>query len=415
MLARFRNGCLTTIRRKDGAERWLFRWRERCTDGTLRERNKVIGTVEEYPTKSKKLQEAVTRLRVNINTDGPTELTSINMAKAVEHYSIHELADRGAEGKAYSTRSRKTQLLNRWVLPQWGKAELRAIKTVAVEQWLRTLVTTKFGKPKPLAGGTREKIRDAMSSIFNHAIRWELIDRNPITGPTKGSGVRVSAKRERTPDILDVQEVQLLLAALGIRERAMVFLDMPSGLRRGELAGLKWEDFDFKKLHVSVTRSLVDQHVGPVKTEASRKLMPIDEFVVRDLLAWYAVTPYKRPSDYVWATDANRAGAKRGKQPVWLSTVMRDYIQPIARSLGIEKKMSWHTFRHTFSSILKGNGEDVKVVQELLRHSTSRMTLDTYTQALGSDKRAAQSKVVGMIRPKERVFSVYRDAEGFSA
>jgi integrase len=72
------------------------------------------------------------------------------------------------------------------------------------------------------------------------------------------------------------------------------------------------------------------------------------------------------------------------------------------------------TFRHTFSSILKGNGEDVKVVQELLRHSTSRMTLDTYTQALGPDKRAAQSKVVGMIRPKERVFSVYRDTDGVS-
>ena len=184
-------------------ERWLFRWRERCPEGTLRERNKVIGTVEEYPTKSKKLHEAVARLRVNINTDGPTELTSVTMAKAVEHYSIHELADCGAEGKAYSTRSRKTQLLNRWVVPHWGKLELRAIKTVAVEQWLKTLVTTKFGKPKPLAGGTREKIRDAMSSIFNHAIRWELTDRNPITGPTKRSGVRVSAKRERTPDILE--------------------------------------------------------------------------------------------------------------------------------------------------------------------------------------------------------------------
>jgi len=414
MLARFRNGCLTTIKRKDGVERWLFRWRERCPEGTLRERNKVIGTVEEYPTKSKKLHEAVARLRVNINTDGPTELTSVTMAKAVEHYSLHELADCGAEGKAYSTRSRKTQLLNRWVVPHWGKLELRAIKTVAVEQWLKTLVTTKFGKPKPLAGGTREKIRDAMSSIFNHAIRWELTDRNPITGPTKRSGVRVSAKRERTPDILEIQEMQLLLSALGIRERAMLFLDMPSGLRRGELAGLKWEDFDFKKLHVSVTRSLVDQHVGPVKTETSRKLMPIDEFVARELLAWHAVTPYKKPSDYVWATDANRAGAKRGKQPVWLSAVMRDYIQPMARKLGIQKKMSWHTFRHTFSSILKGNGEDVKVVQELLRHSTSRMTLDTYTQALGPDKRAAQSKVVGMIRPKERVFSVYRDVDGVS-
>jgi integrase len=58
--------------------------------------------------------------------------------------------------------------------------------------------------------------------------------------------------------------------------------------------------------------------------------------------------------------------------------------------------------------------EDVKVVQELLRHSTSRMTLDTYTQALGPDKRAAQSEVVGMIRPKERVLSVYRDQDGVS-
>ena len=81
------------------------------------------------------------------------------------------------------------------------------------------------------------------------------------------------------------------------------------------------------------------------------------------------------------------------------------------QELGIQKKMSWHTFdRHL---ILKGNGEDVKVAQELLRHSTSRMTLDTYTQALGPDKRAAQSKVVGMIRPKERVFSVYREQMGF--
>lgn len=88
-----------------------------------------------------------------------------------------------------------------------------------------------------------------MSSVFNHAIRWEFTDRNPITGSSKGSGVRVSAKRERTPDILDVQEMQVLLAAFGIRERAMVFLDMPSGLRRGELAGLKWEDFDFRNLN----------------------------------------------------------------------------------------------------------------------------------------------------------------------
>ena len=79
---------------------------------------------------------------------------------------------------------------------------------------------------------------------------------------------------------------------------------------------------------------------------------------------------------------------------------MRDYIQPAAKRPGISKKLSWHTFRRTFSALLKANGEDVKVVQELLRHSTAKMALDIYTQALSPQKRAAQSKVVGMIRPK---------------
>ena len=64
---------------------------------------------------------------------------------------------------------------------------------------------------------------------------------------------------------------------------------------------------------------------------------------------------------------------------------MRDYIQPAARKLEINK----------------ANGEDVKVVQELLRRATAKMTLEIYTQALSPQKRAAQSKVVGMIRPKE--------------
>jgi hypothetical protein len=54
-------------------------------------------------------------------------------------------------------------------------------------------------------------------------------------------------------------------------------------------------------------------------------------------------------------------------------------------------------------------------MQELLRHSTSRMTLDTYSQALGADKRDAHSKIVGMIRPKESVFCVYRENEDVSA
>lgn len=397
MLARHKNGCLQKVKRKDGIERWQFRWNARCPDGAIRERKKTVGLITDYPEGSRKLQDLLAGLRQNINIDGATALTAVSLATAVEHYIRHELSDSADSGRAYSTRRKKIQVFDRWVLPRWGKLELRDIKTVAVEQWLKSLITSKLDKPKPLAGGTKRKIRDAMSSIFNHAIRWEFTDRNPIRGPVKGSGVRVSGKREQIPDILEIEEMQLLLGALELRERTLVFLDMGLGLRRGELAGIKWEDVNFEKLSIDVTRSVVDQQVGDTKTEVSRKPVPIDEYLARDLRAWREQTPYREPSDWVFATDSRRAGAKRGKQPFWLSTIMRYHIQPKARELGITKKVSWHTFRHTYSTLLKANGEDVKVVQELLRHASAKMTLDIYSQALTPAKRAAHSKVVKMI------------------
>ncbi len=421
MQARYQNGCLTTVTRKDGIERWQFRWRARNPNGSLRPCKKTIGPVSEYPEKSKKLQEVLLNLRMTINTQTSTRRNPITMKGLVEHYQKTELAEPEDEesGKAHSTRSRLKYLLDRWVIPRWGKEEVGAIATVAVENWLKTL-TKKKGKPIQeaddlpvrLARGTRAKIRNAMSAVYNHGIRWQFTDRNPITGPVKGSGVRVSAKRMSTPDILTVSEMQMLIASVRQRERVLLFLDMVTGLRRSELAGLKWQDVDFLDLQINVTRSVVDQHVGRCKTEISQKPVPIDEYIAADLLEWYRQTPYHAPTDWVFATDSNRAGQKRGKQPLWLCKVMGYHIQPIARNVGIKKRIGWHTFRRTYSSILQDNGEDVKVVQELLRHASTKVTLDVYAQALTPTKRAAQRKVVKMIRGESQcTASVPREIE----
>jgi integrase len=66
----------------------------------------------------------------------------------------------------------------------------------------------------------------------------------------------------------------------------------------------------------------------------------------------------------------------------------------------ILKHVGWHTFRRTFSTLLKANGEDIKTVQELLRHATIKMTLEVYAQAVTPAKRQAQSKVAGMLKEK---------------
>ncbi|MGO9638860.1 MAG: tyrosine-type recombinase/integrase, partial [Terracidiphilus sp.] len=86
-------------------------------------------------------------------------------------------------------------------------------------------------------------------------------------------------------------------------------------------------------------------------------------------------------------------------QPYWPNSAMENHIRPAAQRAGISKRIGWHTFRHSYATLLKANGEDVKVVQESLRHASSRITLDVYTQAVTPAKREAQRKVVEMIRP----------------
>ena len=140
---------------------------------------------------------------------------------------------------------------------------------------------------------------------------------------------------------------------------------------------------------------------GKVKTEASQKTVPLDDFMIEELLAWYRITPYQKPEDWVFASDSPRAGAKRGKQPYWPMTIMRMFIKPVAKGLGIGN-ISWHTFRHTYSNLLHANREDAKVVQELLRHASIKVTMDVYTQAVTSEKRKAQSRVVELIAPRPR-------------
>jgi integrase len=76
---------------------------------------------------------------------------------------------------------------------------------------------------------------------------------------------------------------------------------------------------------------------------------------------------------------------------------MRKKIRPVAKKLGIDKRIGWHTFRHSYSSLLRSLGTDIKVQQDLLRHSSARLTLDTYTQSVTPAKREAQDAVIRLL------------------
>jgi len=68
--------------------------------------------------------------------------------------------------------------------------------------------------------------------------------------------------------------------------------------------------------------------------------------------------------------------------PPWANTLLTRSIRPAAKEAKIAKRIGWHTFRHTYSTLLKGNGKDVKVVQELMRHANFQTTMNFYTRAI---------------------------------
>jgi integrase len=188
----------------------------------------------------------------------------------------------------------------------------------------------------------------------------------------------------------------MLFATLPLRQKTMVLLAVTTGLRTSELFALQWKDVDFEAKQIHVNRSIVQNVIGICKTESSQKPVPVHEHLLEALRQWRAVTPYRASESWVFASRLNQ-----GRWPYLAQEIMRRHIRPAARRLGIAKRIGWHTFRHTYSTLLRSTGAELKIMQELLRHSTIRVTLDTYTQAVTTEKRNAQEAVVALLFPQK--------------
>lgn len=308
------NGSLRQMPRRRGPAVWAFRWREPGSDGRRVHRRIVIGTIERFKDECAAAR-AIVALRREIKSGDHDQRSSrrlLTLGQLVEHYKQRELAPDN-ERKTYSTKSTYQGYLRKWIVPHWGPFTLSSIRAIEVECWLEKL---------PLARASRAKIRNVMSVLFNHARRYDLFDRNPIIL------VRQSAKRRTIPEVLSVDEIKRLIAALNIRERTLVLVAVGTGLRQSELFALKWKDVDFVKGEMSVTRSIVNQVVGPCKTEASQKPVPLDAYLVQALQEWFRRVKYSGPEDWVFASAWSK-----GKKPYRGQILMRYYIRPAAREV----------------------------------------------------------------------------------
>ncbi len=376
-------GSVIMSERKRGPAVWQFRWSENGAQGQRVYRKRVVGTVEEYPN-AEAVRETFRALiaRTRPALQQMKSSSDMTVGQLCQHFRQRELM-RDDNWRSYSARRNYMFLLKRWIIPRWGNLELAEVRTIEVELWLRSL---------PRARSTCAKIRNLMSVLFNHARRHELYDRNPI------KLVRQSAKRRTVPSVLTAAEIKLLLDNLEFRERTLVLLAASTGLRQSELFALKWGDIDFAQGTMNVTRSITYGIVGRCKTEASQKPVPVHPILAAALTEWRDRCRHREADDWVFANEHHR-----GRHPYWGQAILRTIVRPVAVKVGIKKWIGWHTFRHTYSTLLRSVGAEFKVMQELMRHSSLRSTIDIYTQAVTPAKRAAQAAVLSLVFPAKPI------------
>jgi integrase len=396
MATRYQEGSIDRVRRAKGPDVWVYRWRELQPDGTRVQRKKTIGTVSRYKSMSA-AKVAVENLRVEINAQ-ERRIGKKTVREAWGHFQAEELRTATANRSSTTIQS-YLDYVPLYILPTWGDTLLEDVKTVAVEKWLHALVSRDV-PAKPLAPATQTKIRNHFSALFSHAIRHELYA--PTFQGTRGGGtrqvfnpismVRCSSEPLRETETLTVDELREIIVRIGPQAiRVMVMVAAASALRRSEIRGLKWADLNFDDLWINLNRGLVRKDETRLKSRASRKGVPMLPELVTILQDWRKETAY--PADQNWVFASPFTG---GEQPYWADSAMKDHIRPAAVAAGIKKHIHWHVFRHSVGTILKDNKEDLKTIQDLLRHANPRITQAVYLHSNADQRRTALSSVSGI-------------------
>jgi integrase len=409
---------LRKVERTSGTPVWEYRYRDNSQPGSPL-RQKTLSTVE-YPTKAKALEAlAPLVLKVNGRTTFVAEqkpTLGLVLDKFIESERLKEIVENtdapvDPDALHYSTAVSYLSMIERHIRPRWGRMALDEIEPHDVQKWLQGLTVvrrvkgSKTGVTVPMAAKTKGHLKQFMHRLFSKAMYWRFVPReiNPISLVE----LRGVTRRRKRPMILTPEQYHALLGLLIEPYRSMVIVALSLGLRVSELLALKWSDFDFDALTVSVERGVVNGRVSDTKTEGSTEELPLDE-------SFAALVEE-------WQQEANSRAEKRAKEglpnlnsegwvfanqetgkPFHASTIQQDYLRPAGRQIGLGDGLGWHTFRHSYRALLDATGAPVGVQQRLMRHANVATTMNVYGGAYMNEKREAHGKVVQMLLPKEK-------------
>jgi len=212
-------------------------------------------------------------------------------------------------------------------------------------------------------------VRAVLSTIIQDAMRDEIITRNPLP--------LVKLPRSEKVDIspFSLDEIFKILNTATSQYKNFFALGFFSGMRSGEMIGLKWSDIDFKRKEISIKRAIKMGVISTPKTIGSTRTIDIIESLLPYLEEQFKITG--EYNSYVFLNEQKEHfyDIKRVRNTHW---------KKILISCSFEYRPIYH-MRHTFATIMLENGEDILWVSNMLGHTNSTMTLSRYARYIKRD------------------------------
>jgi integrase len=276
----------------------------------------------------------------------------------------------------HSTYVRYAGIVNNHISPTIGRKKLRDLSRAEV----RALYSAKG---KELSPRSVDYIHVTLQKALSQAMRDDLITRNVATGERP----RSSRNQEEIKALSSERVRALLVAARGTRNEALYVVAVRTGLRQGELLGLKWRDVDLAGRRLSVRRALkVTDHgldFGPPKNNASRRSVPLSKTAMAVLQAHRTRQNEERLRLGELWQDHDLVFPNRVGKPMDHGNLYDREYKPLLERAGLgDEGFTFHSLRHTFATELFNQRKRPKIIQSLLGHSSITQTMDTYSHLL---------------------------------
>jgi integrase len=226
-------------------------------------------------------------------------------------------------------------------------------------------------------------LRNLLGKIFSVAVSWGWMNGNPTTG------VELPPReKRREARVLPLGEIARLSQAFGEPVRTIFLLGLLTGLRIGEILGIRVGDVDLTGRLLYVRRDVYRGHVQDVpKTKHSERGIPLAAILVAAIQQWLEIRP--GGSDWLFPSKAGTPHHDRN--------LLRREVWPVGDRLDVPR-FGWHSLRHTFSTYGGNSGMATPVLQSILGHASAETTM-IYTHPLVEAQREAVEKLARVLFP----------------